>query len=103
MLQATLKQAEEKALSALVGEIAQGQDTATATGIVYPIQRTSVKQLWEAAREATKMTAPTILCEMCGREQSILSQEFYRSGRQVCAECFDEGWRDWMRERRRGR
>jgi cytosine/adenosine deaminase-related metal-dependent hydrolase len=106
MTQATLTQerTEEKALSALVGEIAQGQVTATATGMVfYTPQRKSVKELWEAAREATKMAVPTIRCGLCGQEASVLSQEFYRSGRQVCAECFDAGWRDWLKERRRAR
>jgi formylmethanofuran dehydrogenase subunit E len=100
MTQATQERTEKKALSALVKEIAQGHD-AVASGLFYTLQRKSVKELWEAAREATKMAVPTIRCGLCGQEASVLSQEFYRSGRQVCAECFDAGWRDWLKERRR--
>lgn len=101
MLQATLERMEKKTLDTLTGKSIQSEVIAAMQ--FYRNGSRSVKELFEAAREAARMTAPTIHCGLCGREASVLSQEYYRSGRQVCAECFDAGWRDWMRQRRRAR
>jgi cytosine/adenosine deaminase-related metal-dependent hydrolase len=101
MTQATLTQerTEKKALSVLGEGLAQGHD-AVASGLFYTPQRTSVKELFEAAREAAQRAVPKVQCGLCGREESVLSQEYYRSGQQVCAECFDQGLQEWLKERR---
>ncbi len=95
MTQATLARAKAREALSLAAVLTGTQSPVLPDGSSYRKSGWDIKAMMEQARRDNQLAKnpPKIFCPICQKWQDSLSGRYFRAGKEVCWECYEDGHR----------